>query len=325
MPPDNNLIHTPIEEVYKQLGTGPEGLSSHQALKRQTAETFTPPSRKWCTYISEFEIVILASIIISVVFGKLLLSTILLCLFLIELLVFARERRIIKVLNDGLEILRFPSAWVYRDKKLKQINWNDCVKGDVVEFYPYSRIYADVRIIESARLVIKTTSEQEEVNPHFIRSGSTVLSGWGKGVILQNPNPLDILDHSCSFPSFSKLTISEWLVLILSAGSVVFTLQNINPTVFKLPALLLFASFPFIYRVTRLLLSTHWGNLFLSYGLLPGNNKAINKLNDVDTIAFPTQGIITTGNLVPRRIYANCERILYSQGNFSSYSGKALD
>ncbi len=323
MSEEKQLNSLTLEELFEALKTSPEGLTSKEAARRKVKTPDRLSHKPWRCYITEFEILILLSIIVSLIFAKYILTIILLSAFLIELIAFARERRVVNMLRVAREILSFPSVLVRRDGVLKQISWNDCVPGDVAELYPHSRAYADIRVIDSYQLLTETVDGVRMENPHCISSGSVICSGWVKGVLLTEPTTQLQLLPSPHYLTPVRTSLPEWLTILLATAIIIFIFQTVKTTTFLLPALLFFLSAPFIFRITRLLLSTRWANLFLSYGMLPRDRRSISALGEVHNIAFPAQTLLTTGNVIVRRIYANCKRVLYSDGDFSFFGGES--
>lgn len=199
------------DRIFEKLHSSSDGLSNQEAIKRQTQfglNQIKSQEIKWWDIIfrqlkSPFLYLLLFAALLGLVFGELLDSVIIILFVLINtFLGFYQEYRseqTLKLLNEYV----VPVALVCRGSEINTIKSFALVPGDIIIVKPGDILPADVRFVESSDLSIDEsilTGESiqvKKIHNQLIKpaqemyqaenigfSGTTVVSGSGRGVVL---------------------------------------------------------------------------------------------------------------------------------------------
>jgi len=201
-----------IKDIYDELNTSPDGLSSEEAKKR--LEKYGPNKLQEKKKVSPLKLLIqqikdpliyilIAAAIVTVIIQQYIDTAVIMAVVIINTIVgFFQEFKAEKAM-EALKKLAAPKATAIRDSNDKKINATELVPGDVVTLSSGNKVPADVRIIKAKQLSInesmltgeskpveKTTEliEGENValadqgNMAFM--GTIVTQGRGKGVVV---------------------------------------------------------------------------------------------------------------------------------------------
>ena len=189
-PPPTTSWHTmPADAVFRQLASGPEGLTALEADAR--AAKFGPNELQTATAVSAW--IILAAQFKNVLLVILLVATLLsailghgteaiaiaVIVLLAVLLGFYQEYRAERA-TDALRRMAAPTATVLRDGEECEIPARQVVPGDVILLRAGDRVPADARLIESVNLQVEEaalTGESVPVEKHaeFLDDAGLVL------------------------------------------------------------------------------------------------------------------------------------------------------
>ena len=200
-----------IEEVLKELGSGPAGLNTGETALR--AEKYGSNSLKekpkrtaLAMFFDQFKnfmiAVLIAAALVSGAIGELLDSVVIAAIVILNaVLGFIQEYRAQKAM-EALKKMAAPGASVIRDGKPASIPAAALVPGDIVLLEAGSVVPADLRLIEvaslkteEAALTGESLSVEKHVNPiaednlapgdrrNIAYSGTAVSYGRGKGVV----------------------------------------------------------------------------------------------------------------------------------------------
>ncbi len=211
MLPSESWYEKSIEEIFRGLGTGHDGLSSGEALRRLDEigpnelrrEALVSPIVLFLHQFKEFLIIILIiAAAVSIVLGETVdASVILIIVVLSTFLGFIQEFRASRAL-DALKRMAAPTTDVVRDGQEQDIPARDVVPGDIILLAVGDRAPADARVVEAYNLRIDEsafTGESEPVEkqtdplPHgvplaertnMVYSGTTIIYGRGVAVVV---------------------------------------------------------------------------------------------------------------------------------------------
>lgn len=156
-----------IEDVYKELQSGHDGLSKEEAAKRiqqygpnQLQEKKKKPV--WLLFAMQFKdimiLILMVAAVISAVVGDVKdMIVILIIVFINAIVGFIQEYRAEKAI-DALKKMSAANVRVKRNKRVEQIPAAEIVPGDVVLLEAGDMVGADIRIIESHALKIEEAS-----------------------------------------------------------------------------------------------------------------------------------------------------------------------
>jgi len=211
------LIYTDtIEDLYKNLNSSEKGISSKDREEKQKKfgkNTLPVAKKKWLKMLlSEFTSP-LVFILIAAVFLMLLVPilesghisshdliepiAIIFILLFNGLLGFFQEWKAENTL-EALKTLQPEFASVVRDEKNIKIKTEDLLPGDIILLSEGEKIPADIRLTEAhdakvneslltgeSEAVYKTTKSSTEENPeNIVFSGSELISGRAKGIVV---------------------------------------------------------------------------------------------------------------------------------------------
>lgn len=170
----NNFYRESVEGSLNTLNSSKEGISSEEAKIRleKTGKNELKAKKKQPTffkYLAQFKdpmiILLFASALISAWLGDPRTAIVLIALvFLNTFIGFFQEFRAEKTMQ-ALEKLVNPSAEVFRDGKLAEIDAKDLVPGDVIRMSEGDSIPADVRIISESAFFTNDFALTGESNP----------------------------------------------------------------------------------------------------------------------------------------------------------------
>ncbi len=200
-----------IEEVFAELGSGPEGLSAGEAVSR--LEQYGPNSLKekpkrsaLAMFFDQFRdfmiLVLIVAAAVSGAIGEMLDAMIILAIvFLNAVMGFIQEHRAQKAM-EALKRMAAPYAITMRDGQTRSIPAASLVPGDIVALEAGSVIPADLRLVEAASLKAEEavlTGESLPVEKHtnpidedelplgdrlnMAYSGTLVSYGRGAGIV----------------------------------------------------------------------------------------------------------------------------------------------
>ncbi len=201
----------PKEEIFKLLGTGPEGLSEEEARRRLSiygpneieGEKRTSPLKLFLKQFANLLIVILliAAGVSFFVGDALEAGVILLIVVACAVLGFIQEWKADQALA-ALKQLAAPEATVLREGKKKRIPAREVVPGDILVLSAGDKVAADGRLIESVNLKVDESpltgesvaveKDAEKILPpdtplpervNMVFSGTTVIYGRGIAVV----------------------------------------------------------------------------------------------------------------------------------------------
>lgn len=200
----------PIEDVFADLQTSPEGLSSQEAklrLKKYGYNKLTerrqlPLIHKFIKHLKDlFGILLIFAAILAFISGSPTLGIIILAVVFVNILVsLFQESRAEKAMAT-LKSWMPEYAKVVRDGELKKISVKEIVPGDIIQLEEGDRVPADARLIEAFDLwtnnvpltgesepqprVVETQKTVEKAylySPNLVFMSTSVAKGQGKAV-----------------------------------------------------------------------------------------------------------------------------------------------
>ncbi|MBN2558766.1 MAG: cation-translocating P-type ATPase [Clostridia bacterium] len=163
-----NKWHTlEIDEIYKSLETGENGLSSDEAANRlvrhgknelKEAKRTTLIGRFLMQFKDVMVLVLLAAAIISGILGEIADSVIILAIVVINAAIGVFQESKAEKALEALKNLSKPFAKVVRDGIAISIRREDIVPGDLVELEAGDYVPADLRLIHCASLKIQESA-----------------------------------------------------------------------------------------------------------------------------------------------------------------------
>jgi len=171
--PSMNWHLTPIEEVIKNFGSHPDGLTAAQAeerLQEHGPNELQEKKKKplWLLFLLQFKdvmiLILIAAAVVSGLVGDLTDTIVILIIVLLNAVIgFVQEYRAGKAM-DALKKMSVPTATVLREGKPVQINANTLVPGDVVTLEAGNMVPADIRLLKTHSLHIEEASLTGESN-----------------------------------------------------------------------------------------------------------------------------------------------------------------
>jgi Ca2+-transporting ATPase len=200
-----------IEDIFKALGSGRNGLSGKEAAKRlrQYGPNELKEKKKRTPLImlldqfKDFMIVILmAAAVVAGIIGEMTDTLVILAIVIANAVIgFVQEYRAEKAM-EALKEMAAPQATVVRDGNAQRIDSRDIVPGDIVLLDAGAIVPADMRLIEAAQLKVgeaALTGESlpVEKNPdpiddpslpvadrkNMAYKGTTIVNGRGLGIV----------------------------------------------------------------------------------------------------------------------------------------------
>lgn len=199
-----------IEQVFKELDTSKNGLSSSDAASRLKADGYneltegkkTPLWKMFLENLADpLVIILIAAAVVQIFLGELVESIIILIVVILNAILGVTQSRKAESSLDSLKKLSAPNAKVIRDGKKVTIQVRELVAGDIVLLEAGDYIPADGRLIESESLKVvegMLTGESEPVLKHTdkiedevvigdrrnsVFSGATVVYGRGTMIV----------------------------------------------------------------------------------------------------------------------------------------------
>jgi Ca2+-transporting ATPase len=156
-----------IEDVYRELQSNADGLSTEEVAKRiqqYGANQLQEKKKKpvWLLFAMQFKdvmiLILMVAAIISAVVGDVKDMIVILIIIVINAIVgFVQEYRAEKAI-DALKKMSAAHVRVKRNKRIEQIPATEIVPGDVVRLEAGDMVGADIRIMESNALKIEEAS-----------------------------------------------------------------------------------------------------------------------------------------------------------------------
>ncbi len=193
-----------IEQIYKELNTSAEGLSSSEAASRieKYGKNELKTKKKtpwWVAFLKEFADLMVIILIIAAVFAYFAGDTrdavvIFFIVLLNAIIGYIQEYKAEKAI-EALKKMMAPNARVIRGGKEIEINAKLLVPGDIIVLQEGDKITADARVIEENELETQEatlTGESTPVSKHsepgdpsnLIYMGTDVAHGSGKAVVI---------------------------------------------------------------------------------------------------------------------------------------------
>jgi len=199
------------EEVFKELGSGPDGLSPCEVARlfeKYGPNTLKEKSKRGALamFLDQFRdfmiVVLIAATFVSGAIGEMLDAAVIGAIVVLNAIMgFVQEYRAQKAM-EALKKMAAPAASVIRDGKPGTIPAGTLVPGDIVLLEAGSVVPADLRLIEAASLKTEeaaltgeSLSVEKHANPiagdnlplgdrrNMVYSGTAVSYGRGKGVV----------------------------------------------------------------------------------------------------------------------------------------------
>jgi len=240
------VLHTAtqtIDEVLRSLSSSPQGLSSTEAHQRQLKygmNRLTAKSVKWWEVLlrqirSPFMYILMFAAILSFLLRESVDGLMILSFIIVNtLLGFFQEFRSEQALKV-LQKYTVSHARVFRDGHDRQLETLSLVPGDVIWLEPGDVVPADVRLIESADLLIDEsvlTGESLPVEKAAIAySGTSILRGTAKAVVVT-------IGKETAVGEIAKLTVETRHLSSFEKG-----MKNFSSFVLKLVVITLFFLF----------------------------------------------------------------------------------
>jgi potassium/sodium efflux P-type ATPase len=204
-------MHTKtIDQIYKELNTTAEGLSSSGAASRLEKYGLNELKVKkrspwWVYFLQEFTdlmvVILIIAALIAAFAGEWRDATVILFIVFINAIIgFIQKFKAEKAI-EALKKMVAPTAIVIRDGKQRQIEARMLVPGDIIILNEGDKITADARVIEQNELetqeaaltgesanVPKHAETQEEISAgersNFVYMGTDVAHGNGKAIVI---------------------------------------------------------------------------------------------------------------------------------------------
>jgi magnesium-transporting ATPase (P-type) len=204
----------PINEVFNDLKTSPDGLTSEEArlrlkkygYNRLSEKRQIPFIRKFLRHLRDlFGVLLLVAAILSYISGSPELALIILGVVFVNIFVsMFQESRAEKAMQT-LKSWMPEFAKVMRDGELKKISVSEIVPGDIIALEEGDRVPADARLIEAFDLwtnnvpltgesepqprvaeTVKTVEKAYLYSPNLVFMSTSVAKGQGKAVVYSN-------------------------------------------------------------------------------------------------------------------------------------------
>ncbi|MCL2819108.1 MAG: HAD-IC family P-type ATPase, partial [Actinomycetia bacterium] len=163
------------DEVIRELDTDPvAGLSSQEAAARLATygpNELEPPQRTplWRIFLEQFNDfmiwVLLAAVAISIFEGQYIESIAIVCILLINAILGVYQEYRAEQALEALKEMSAPTALVFRDGELIEIQARELVVGDIVSLESGNKIPADGRLIEANALRCEEAALTGESKP----------------------------------------------------------------------------------------------------------------------------------------------------------------
>lgn len=203
----------PLEELFREIGTTPSGLTNREAAKRLESFGYNEPAKKkkrsllrqfLSKFLNPLVVVLVIIGVFSWFFGERIEAFLVLLMIIVSVfLTFIQEYRSGKEAEKLGEMVR-ATAGVIRAGRKKEIKIREIVPGDVVDLSAGDMIPADLRIISCKDLFVNQAALTGESFPiekfanglsakpvsttdfsNIAFMGSSVVSGSATGVVIR--------------------------------------------------------------------------------------------------------------------------------------------
>lgn len=207
---DNAWWSQPVDQLFVQLGTSAEGLSSVEAVTRRSSDhavfTRSKLDSDWVLLLSQLRnptmMILMAASVLSLFLNDKTDACIILIIVITSVLLgFFQERSAARTMSKLLDLVRTQSS-VVRDGSAEIVRSEDVVAGDIIALSAGSSVPGDCRLLETkdlyldeaaltgetfpvekrAGLVAAETPLAERLNVIFL--GTHVVSGTGRAVVV---------------------------------------------------------------------------------------------------------------------------------------------
>jgi Ca2+-transporting ATPase len=204
-------VSMPINEVFDDLKTSSEGLTSEEAKLRLKKYGYNklsekrqiPFIRKFIRHLQDlFGILLLVAAILSYISGSLEVALIILAVVFVNIFVSMFQESRAEKAMETLKSWMPEFAKVMRDGELKKISVSEIVPGDVIALEEGDRVPADARLIEAFDLwtnnvpltgesepqprvaeTVKVVEKAYLYSPNLVFMSTSVAKGQGKAVV----------------------------------------------------------------------------------------------------------------------------------------------
>lgn len=201
-----------IEEIFKELKTSIEGLTSEEASKRlkEYGKNELPKKKKDSVlkiFLNEFKdpiiILLLFAIIASFIVGEVVDAVAILFIILIDIIMGTYQENKANNTAEALEKLVTVKSKVIRNGKITELESTELTIGDYVMLESGDKISADLRIIESSNFMVDESvltgesvqvskssetieSENATINEqsNMLFAGTSVVTGRAKAIVV---------------------------------------------------------------------------------------------------------------------------------------------
>lgn len=186
-----------LNEIYQRTASGPQGLSTEEAIKRSkifgyneiAAAKKRHPFLKFLSYFKNPLILILiGAALVSGITGEIHSTVIILSMVVLSVFLnFYQERKSDKAADKIARRLAI-NAQIWRDGKNQELNTKYIVPGDIISLAAGDIVPADGKIIAADDFFLNESSltgeslpiEKDAIKDNLIFSGTNVVSGYGK-------------------------------------------------------------------------------------------------------------------------------------------------
>ncbi len=204
-------VSLPINEVFDDLKTTPDGLTSEEAKLRIKKYGYNklsekrqiPFIHKFIRHLRDlFGILLLVAAVLSYISGSPELALIILAVVFVNIFVSLFQESRAEKAMETLKSWMPEFAKVMRDGELKKISVSEIVPGDIVALEEGDRVPADARLIEAFDLwtnnvpltgesepqprvaeAVKTVEKAYLYSPNLVFMSTSVAKGQGKAVV----------------------------------------------------------------------------------------------------------------------------------------------
>ena len=155
------------DELMKEMGTSPQGLSSDQAAKilQEKGPNQLQEGKKKSTievFFSQFKdllvIILIAAAVISMISGNTESTIVIFVVIILNAILGTVQHKKAEKSLESLKSLSSPNAKVLRDGQKIEIPSKDVVPGDIVMLEAGDMVVADARILENFSLQVNESS-----------------------------------------------------------------------------------------------------------------------------------------------------------------------
>lgn len=209
-----------IKEIYEELNTSPDGLSSEEAtnrLQQYGQNTLKAAKKVSLLYLLFRQIkdpliyILLAAALVTILIHEYVDTAVIMTVIIINTVVgFLQEYKAEKAV-ESLKKLAAPKATAIRNGNDKKIDAKELVPGDIVTLSSGNKVPADVRIIKAKQLSINESMLTGESKPvekmidmigeenialadqtNMAFMGTIVSHGVGKGIVVNTGSDTEL-------------------------------------------------------------------------------------------------------------------------------------